>query len=429
MREIQGKLIGILIVLSLVSLVFLNGETHLDSLEDIALYGSENNLSYQSSQISLLEADGERVGLLKPDQSTIDFNAAYDELKSDKWSLSSTLTVPLMEQISLMGKIEEDMSGRAGIILNPLRHSSDKIQSEIDFDSTLLVSEGVRLSSEKNAVSAALSWMSSYRDYETQKILVSLKEINYSDDKVRYDLGEVTLDDLQASLIEWSEARVKLSDITLAYRDCETSLLRELGSGKEDVTIGMLSLDDLKSSLLRIQESIDPESGNFLKNNDYLHSLLNVSRAREIDKSTWIYEPDLELAAYLNFDRDGDVTVSADFSLTLSLDQVQQRENRISEMKLELSLKESEQSRNAAELEFQQIVDSISSTEINSEIAKLELEQAHILLSEAEFLQKQGEYSTVDLEEMKVIVSTAENSYYESLANEYKVWLALKEYL
>ncbi len=412
-----------------ISIAVLHGETQLKSLEEIALYGSEHNLSYQSSQISVLEADGDRVGMLKLENTSIDVYAGYGVSDFDSWDLSSTLTVPIIEQISLEGKIEEDMSGKIGFTLSPLEHSSDRIQSEINYDSALLNSEGARINSENNAVSAALNWMVSYRDYESQETLASIKEINYSDDKIRYELGEVTLDDLQASLIEWSEARVELSDKRKTYQDSETKLLGELGSGHEEVTIKKLTLEELQNSLRRIQESLEPESGNPLKNNDYQISLLNVSSAKAADKNTWAYEPDLELSTYLDFDSDGEMTVSADISLTFSLDQVQLRESQISEMELEISLKEAEQSKNEAELEFQQIVDSIRSTEINSGIAQLELEQANILLSEAELLEKLGDYSSIELEEMSVTLSLAENSYFESLANEYNAWLDLKEYL
>lgn len=426
MRIVPILFFTILIALSVVAL---HGETQLNTLEEIALYGSEHNLSYQSSQIGVLEAEGDLVGVFKWENTSIDIDAGYDESDSYRWDFSSTLTVPIIEQISLEGEIEEDTSGKIGFILSPLEHSSDKILSEINYDSALLNAEDVRLSSENSAVSAALNWMIAYRYFESQKTLASIKEINYNDDKVRYELGEVSLDELQVSLIEWSEARVELSDKTKTYQASKSSLLGELGSGREDVTIKKLSLEELKNSLLRIQESLEPESGNPLKNNNYQISLLNVNSARATDKNTWVYEPDLELSTYLDFDGDGDVTFSADLSLTLSLDQVQLRESRIKEMELEISLKEAEQSRNEAELEFQQIVDSISSTEINSEIALLELEQATILLSEAELLERLGEYSSIELEEMNVTFFIAENSYFESLANEYEAWLALKEYL
>ena len=78
---------------------------------------------------------------------------------------------------------------------------------------------------------------------------------------------------------------------------------------------------------------------------------------------------------------------------------------------------------------FDQIIDSIDSTALNREIAFLEYEQAEILLSEAELLYERGDISRIDLEESRLSLSTSENAYFKTLAQEYQSWLALKEYL
>lgn len=427
----RNNLIVLLSLMSVLTISALYSETTLSSLEDIASYAVEHNPDYQVSRINVLRADENNAGFFKLKNTSINATGKYNEkgAEGDYWNFSSTLNIPIIDQLSLSGTIEDDLSGQVGILLNPLAHSDEKIQSELIYKTALINSEGERLSAEGDALSSALNWMAGKRDFEIQNKLTQLKKIIYDDDKVRYEAGEITLDDLQESLIEWSQARIDLSQKEQVYLNSESALFKVLGIGNETVEIKTLSIEEISEALETIKTDLRPENGNPLKNNDYQVSLLNVTSAKVSERDTWIYEPDIQASANLSFDSQGEISFSAAFSVTLSPDQIKVTDKNINSKELQIAVKEAEQSRNEAELNFKQLIESISSSRINSEISQIEVEQTEILYSEALLLHEMGEYSQIELELISLNLLQAENSYFQMLVNEYQTWMSLKKYL
>jgi len=434
----QLSIISISLFLFL-TLSALQGESMLSSLEEIAAYGAGHNLEYKSSQVGVLTAADNRTSILLLEDSSITTEGTYNDANnsdvnngdSSSWGLTSKLTVPVLEQLSLSGSIDEELNSQVGLILSPLAHSDSHIQSEISYDSTLVIAESARISAENDTLSAALNWMVSTRDLEVLQRSAELKDIIYNDDKVRYDLGEITLDDLQDSLISWSESRIELSEAQKNFHIAESSLYSELGTGAGDITVKSLDMESVENSLDSIKKSFVRELGDPLKSDAYLLALLNVNSAEANLDNIWIYDPELKAEAGFVFNQDeksDPININASISFTLALDDFQKNKRDIAKEELQIKISEAQQSRFEAELEFEQIIDSIDSTEINSEISRLEYEQAQILLSEAELLQKLGETSQIELEESRLTVNSSENALFRALADEYLAWTELKKY-
>ena len=416
-----------LLILLFFSVISLTGQTVLTTLEEVAEYGVKYNLNYKNSQINVQKADVNRTGILKVENSSISAEANYSD--NNGFGFNSTLTVPVIEQISLSASMADDLSGQIGISLHPLSHSAGNELSEISYNSSLLSAESARINAENYALSSALNWMSANRELSAQKINAELTENLYQDDKIRYSVGEITLDDLQDSLIEWSEARISLSEKQKNFHNAESSLYDSLGRGSDDVFIEELDLDTLNESLLRLKGNFVPQMGNSLKNDEYKISLLDVKSAEASYKNTWAYNPDLIAGASLGFNSSGNINVSANIQFSISPDDFQKKKRDIAEEELQVSVSIAEQSLKEAQLDYEQVLESISSTELNSEISRVELEQVKILLSEAELLQKLGEYSQVELQLSQLRLQQTENSLFRALSDEYQAWLELKKYM
>jgi len=414
--------------------VSINSQTVLNSLDEIAQYGIEHNIDYKSDQVNVMQAEENIESILLIEHSSISAEGimAIPDIQSDptpSFGFSSTLSVPIIEQVSLSGTITDDLSGQIGISLSPLAHSSGSKLSEIEYNKAMVTAESARISAEIGALSAALQWMSANRELLAQKIDAELAEIMYKDDKVRYDLGEITLDDLQESLIEWSESRVELAEKQVNYHNGESSLYSSLGAGSDDISLISLDLETMNESLTELKNSLDPEIGNPLKNDSYLISLLNVQSSENSLKNTWHYEPDLKAGASLGFDSSGNFNVAANIQFSVSLDDFQKNQRNIENEEFLISQAEAEQKLNEAELGYEQVIEAISISEINSEIALLEFEQAKILKLEAEFLKKLGDYSEIELQKSELTLTKAENSLFKALADEFQAWLELKKYM
>lgn len=431
MRIIQNLPFGVLLFFSA---AVLNGQTALNTLDDIARFGTENNLGYKNDQLNVRTAEENREGILQFEHSSISVSGGMGiiDLQSNSnpsYGFSSTLSVPVIEQVSLVGTITDDLSGQVGISLNPLAHSAGSRLTEIEYSRAMVSAESSRISAENGALSASLQWMSANRELKAQKVSADLAEIKYNDDKIRYDMGEITLDDLQQSLIDWSESRVTLSEKQVNYRNSESALYRSLGAGPEEVSLKILEAETINSALTELKSSLDPQAGNPMKNDEYVTSLLNAQSSETAYRNTWFYEPDMRAGATLDFDSSGTVNVSASLEFSLSPDDFQNKQRDIAREAFLISKAEAEQTLNEVQLGFEQVLETIDISEINSEISLLEYEQAKILFSEAELLRKMGDYSEIELQESQLTLVHAENALFRALADEYQAWLELKKYL
>ncbi|MBB6478855.1 TolC family protein [Spirochaeta isovalerica] len=415
----------------------LSGETLLSTLDEIAAFGAENNLEYKSGQAALLRAENNRQSILLLEKTTIGATGSYNDSAQSSgeaggistWGIKADIEIPVTEQVSLSGSINQDGDGSAAINLKPLSHSDSREQSLNSYSSALVSAEAARLNSESSALNAALNWMSASREYDTQKRQTELSGASYLDDKVRFDLGEITFDELQDSMVNWSQARVTLSEKENQFRSAESNLYSALGASKGDVSISSLTVDKLESAVDGLQSRLNREEGDFLKSSQLKLAVLSKESAAAALKNTWAYEPDLTAGASLSFDDTGYKGFAATLSFSLSLDNIQATEKEISRYEYEIASQKELQSRYEAELNFSQIIDTIESTAINRDIANIEYEQAEILLSEAELLFKRGDISEMDLEESRISLQVSENALFKALADEYLAWLSLKAYL
>jgi len=413
-------------------------ETILSSLEDIAFYAAEHNPDYKTSQVNIMRADDNRIGLFLFNNSSLSVNTdIHDNLQGSESGLpgykdpgySAALTLPVIEQLSLSAAINNDLNGQLGINLKPLAHSSVQKELELKYNSSVISAEGTFISVKIGAVGAALKWMSAKRDLSAADRESELSEIRYKDNKVRYDLGEMTLDELTNSLITWSEARVLFSSKEQQYNASENLLYSTLGGGSGEVVVKMMELETLKDALARLKQSLDPDNSNQMKQSLYRLTVLNSQIAGVNLDNTWNFEPGLSASAGLVVDSTGNLSVEAGILFSISPSDFQKKKRTIAKKEYQISLLEAEQSLNLAQLNLEQTKDSIKSTAINSDISQLKMEQAEVLLSEADLLYKNGEYSELDLNESQLTLDKAKNSLFLSLINEYLSWLELEKYM
>ncbi|MBN2656216.1 MAG: TolC family protein [Spirochaetales bacterium] len=413
----------------------MGAQTVLSSLDEIAAYGAENSLDFKNDQVSLLKAENNRQSILLLKDTSVSATGSYgnsaqpDNSDDSLWGVDVKIDIPVIEQIGLSGSINENGEGSASIVLKPLSHSDSREQSMLSYQSALITAEAARMEAESNAVDAALSWMAASREYDTQEKQTQLTQAACRDDKVRFDLGEITFDELQDSLVSWSEARVAFTEKEKLFRTAESTLYSALGGSKESVSLQLLTIDTLEAEVDRIANELNRAAGEYLKSTQLKLAVLNKSSADAALKNTWIYEPELTASASLNFDESGYKGFSASLTFSISPDDIQVAEKEISREEYQIASLKEIQSRYEAELEFDQIIDATESAGLNREITSIGYEQARILLSEAELLLKRGDISELDYEESRLSLQESENALFRALAEEYKAWISLKAYL
>jgi len=436
MKFYKRALVGS-ILLTLISTTATSAQTVLSSIDSISEYGAEHSLEYLNGQVALKKAENNRESFILIEKTTfsgtgdlVQSRANAPENPSERsWGITGRIDIPLIEQLNISGSINQNGEGSAALYFKPLSHSDKREQSHITYNSALISAETARKEAESMAVKTALEWMYASKNYQTQSLKTELLGNMFLDDKIRFNLGEITFEDLQDSMIIWSEARVSLSEIEKEYRNAESSLYLALGASKEDVTVHFIDNDELERAILQIQKELDGRTGDYMKNSQFKMSVLSRESAEVAFKNTWIYDPDLSVEASIQFDENGLQGFTAAMTFSLSLDDLQAKEKEISREEYEIASQQVIQSQNEAELEYKQILDKIESSNLNREIAWIEFEQAEILYSEAQLLCKRGDISELDLEQSRLFLKASENTLFKAFADEYMAWDSLKAYL
>lgn len=404
-------------------------QTILDNPEDIKELGKANSIEYKRSLISLSEAEDDVISLFKIDDTSLSLSSANTDLSDGDWELESSVNIPIIDKLSLSGSIDQDLKGTAGVKIEPFKHSASKALLDINLRSQMVLTNTAELNSEIDAVSVVLDWMSAKRSLDLQLERVDMNDILYSDNKSRYESGNITLDELRESLITWSESRKQLLIKKQSFTLAEKNLYSILAVNRDEVDIRKFNVPELELYLNALKNDIDVSKADFLKSSSYIQSAYSVQTAKVEFENTWIYEPDISANANVSFDTDAEYDFSASINFTVSLDDFQSKERDKKLQEFNISLSEHQIGLNDVKLEFSQKLDLLESSEIDTSIIKIEYEEAQVLYSEAKLLFDTGEYSEIDLEESRIYVSQAENDLFDSLVGEYIYWMEFRKYL
>ncbi len=435
MRVFHKLLHRILTAALLVSALTAARAQSLESLDDIGSYALEHSTDYQRALLDVLTARNDLDGIIKLDETSFSFSSGYaeEDSGSNEWSAKAGVSLPLIDQLALSATISDDYSGELGMTFSPLYHSSDRKQSNIQYDTALLYAEELALDIQNQALSAALVWMSTRRQSDVQREVVAVKEEVYRDEKIRYEAGESTLDDVRDALMEWTEARTTLSSGQKDLRSAESGLLQILSADLDTASISQISYKDLSAALENLKSGIDPEGADSSGVYSVTSALKSLESSEADLKDTWLFDPDLSVTGTLNIpDMTGGssetATWEAGVELSFSLEDFQPTERSLSRQEVEQSRLEAVQAEMESRLTLQQALIALENTEQNRSLAEIEEEQAKDLYEEYEFLMSLGDYSEAEVEDARLAWEQAKINSFSMLAEEYLAWRELLLY-
>ncbi|MDC7233743.1 MAG: TolC family protein [Spirochaetales bacterium] len=428
----------ILAFLALTQLGEVNAQ-NLNTLDDIRGYALENSTEYKQALLDVLVARNNQEGIIKLDETSFSFSADYkedDSLSSgtgNTVSAAAGINLPLIDQLALSATVSDDYSGSVGLSFSPLYHSDDRQQLDISYEKALLYAQEMAVKTENEALSAALNWMTARQQVELQVEIVAVKEAVYKDEKIRYEAGESTLDDVRDDLMDWTEARTELSTRQTLLQARESLLLQSLSADLDTASIEVIALDLIRSELEELKGSVDPERTDSAGVYSVLSALKSVESSEEQYKNTWVFDPTLSFTGSVNLpdvtDLQGDSPGwEAGIELSFSLDDFQFQDKSISRMELEQAKLEAVQAEMESRLTLQQAVTSLENSEQNRILAELEEEQSAELYDESRFLLRTGAYSEAEVEDARLDYEQSVLNTYSMLVEEYLAWRDLLLY-
>jgi outer membrane protein TolC len=420
-------LMQVLLLLILILLSSPLASQELSSLEDIRSYALENSLDYKKAQWEAVKAGHNLEGLFTMDETSFSASSGYDD-SLEKWSASAGVEVPLVDQLSVNSTVYEDNSGSVGLTFTPLSHSDDRVQNDISWQKAAALADEMAVTVENSALSAALGWMNITAQLAVQEESVLVSETIYRDEKIRYEAGESTLDDVRDALVDWTEARTTLTGLQTQLRAKESDLITALNVNPETVELSLLSSEDLAAELEALKSSISPEDADPVLSHAVFSSYLDMRSVEEELDDTRLFDPELNLSSDLYFG-DDNKSWEASVTLSFSLQDWQSEERQELQTDLEISRQAASLAEQESRLLLQQARIALENTAQNREVAELEKEQVSDLYEEAQFLFELGEYSQAERDDAALSLESAEISLFSALADEYLAWREILLYL
>jgi outer membrane protein TolC len=410
----------VLLIALILSLgVTLWGQTQLNNLDSMVTYALENNLEYKRAQINLEKTMDNVASVLKLENSKFSTGLNYDN-KNDL-SITSSVNLPVIDQLAFTGSINNELKGTVGLNFSPLNFTTTSKISGIEYEVAQLNYISTTSLVEIKTLEAALKWMAGVKTLDLLVSQANRLEVVYQEDKDRYNVGAITPDDVQGSLINWSEARKKVLNQRQALYSLENSLYSQLGGTKEAVGIKHISLEELGEIINSLLESL--EGYTILPKETVAYKIASYSTEKsEITaNSTWRYKPDITGSIKVAITPEG-VTMD-DFSASLNFSF---SPGDIKNSERDRALREAEIAREEEALKLVEIEKKIGQykylieiSQIESEILENDLEEAKLLYKETEILYKAGDYSELELLEKELFVKQSQINLFNSYITEY----------
>jgi outer membrane protein TolC len=415
--------------------------TKLDSLEAVGVWAKAHNLDYRKAAWEAQKALDAIPGRLRLDKSTMSLSSQYSGSASTPAStpatgaaastmptFSASLNLPIVDQLGLSFKTDQDLNGQAGITISPLVQSTSKDQARLAWEKAALAAGNTGLNVQNSAIKAFLASQNAQRNLKTQESTVALKEIAYQDQKERYTEGEATLDDVRDALLEWSTARSGLGKARQAALKAEADLTFALNTDTDSITLPVIDVEGLTKELEKLKAENPVEALTAALTYEVQSAQKNVSSAKLTYDSTRIFDPDLVLGANLSYSATTGTAYSA--TATLSFGYESWKADTKAEYRTDLELAQSSAAKTLANatMTLNRAVAALVDGAENTAIQKLQLSRNTELLSETEFLATTGDASKLELEEATLAVQASQDALFSALVEEYSAWLDLLQY-
>ncbi len=398
-----------------------------ENIENFVLYAINNNTDYLSafSQMENAKDDLKNDPLYYDSSMSLSSNISSDFSSVDS-TTSLSIDIPILEQLSLNGTINSDLDGNIGFVYSPLNKAESTVSNEIAYQNSSIYLNEYKESLSLEITKAYLNYLISIEELTQQENLVENMNKIYEQDKKLYDLDEISLVDLQSSLLDYNETKNNLKDYNLAVYKSKLELYELLGINK--TTNMVIPISDLQD-VIKLTEELDTviSDKEFSVMSDYsvVEALNNIIVLEDSYDSLDLYSPTLNFST--NVSLDGVVSASVLFKTSYSDYNGDTKETLESE--IELSKKKSAAIIQKVQNEIDILKRTVESDYQSIENIKMEIEQNQLVLNEAKSLLDLDEYEVLDYETLIINANNINLNLIKAYITLYEDQLNLINYL
>lgn len=384
-------------------------------LQEIVGSGLETNLDYaealRSYNRALRDRDGDAAW-----ESTVLSGIVYSGLDVKDLSSSASLSVPLLDQLSLTSSvtITPEVSGTVGATFHPFADSgTTDLASEEQFLRASIALEATRLSTSYTLEEAVLSYGADDDAVAYAETAMELQEEILDIVTQEYNLGEASyldVDDARSDLDQARNAWSKAQRTSLTNRQTLASLLALTGDLPEIPTVDTDTLMELVSAKQE-RLAVLREGGTVAWSTSLEYQKISLEMLEEERAATSLYQPDLALSTSTDT-----AFQTPTFSLSVSFSPQQWASDELSDLDEEIA---DARIRVAVEGQMLSLEEEVSRRMIEIAerdyiLAQADLADARLSLDETRALLDLGERTSIELRQTELTVESNTQALYKA---------------
>ncbi|MDC7224475.1 MAG: TolC family protein [Spirochaetales bacterium] len=396
------------------------------TLSEIILLARENNPDLLEAQNSLVSAENDLMGLWRVEESSLKISSDWSPLEessyqslTDHGSGTLSLSVPLIDQISLDSSLDTDQDISAGFTVKPLNMTDDTAQSQVTLDNALTDLLYTESNLDWDVLNLALSLALAEKDEAAARAWEELENRQYQASYALYLVGDITYDELLDAMDDLTDAE----DDSLAYSTARLDASQDLWaylSHYGDNELAPPSLDEteaLADRLLELAASLEESPTLSQDVSEARNELILAERDRDI---TLEFHPDLSFSADVsgNLTDSSETEVELSLSVTLSEGSFNKREQTILAAEVEVKKAELNRALFESEMERESLLAAIDQAEKARESAQRDLERKAVLAAETALLYEKGDRTILEKLEADLELTEAENKLFQRYTEE-----------
>ncbi len=386
----------------------------------------KNNLDIRKQELAVLAAKDAIPDIWKFEDARLGVSGsyAYSESRSGAPGSSASpfteelsLSVPVINQLSLSGKINDRFDSSIGLTLNPLDADTSVYKAEESYAKAVNQLASLRRDTAFSIEDAVLGWNAGQMNLSYLEASYELAGKKYDVMKKKYELGSATYDDLVTEEQSYIQARQKYYDGRNTALRSESSLYALLGVGADKSPVPVVSSDELSSMIAARDGLVTRYAGSNALTDKVKSLALELETLRKELGATIPVQPSIGLTANL-----GMPSVSFGASASISVSAKDFKFKDMDDLKANIAIKEADiaQATYAVSLDKEVLSRSIDIAREAFESGKKDLARAETDLKENDFLFGKGERTSIELELAKLNRESAEIRLYQSAASLYK---------
>jgi len=329
----------------------------------------------------------------------------------------ASLSVPILPQVSLSGRIDDALTGSVSLSLKPFALGLADPAKEESYLKALVKLTYTRAQTALEAEKSALDLLARRKDRVKAQEDLDYREDSYHVVSERYALEDATHDEYIEAGSQLSTARRSALEAEKRLLDAQKDVKLLLGPDVEAVAIGEVSLEQLLGMIDARRGTADDLSSAGKAGSQNLEELeIGLDRLEADLERTWLWRPNLSISAGASVPLESfQATVSLSFSLSdLKTEERDDLKETIADQREDISLE-----RYSLEVEGEIQKKSVATAEYALEVALTEVDQNRLTVAESEVLHEQGYLTDLELRQSRLALRAAEISAFSSACDLY----------